>query len=98
MPASPRTIVTATAPAAAASAGQGSQAKGTCISWATISQAASEPLSTPNRAVAVPKQQVFERVGSDQPGPGGAQRLQDHRVIDPVAVAGGERAAQHQRR
>ena len=54
MPTSPSVTVTATAPKAATSAGSGSQANGKCIKSVTISQPASDPLNTPNTAVAVP--------------------------------------------
>ena len=45
-----------------------------------------------------PDQHVFQREGGDQRAPGRAQRLQHHRVVDAGAVAGRERAGQHQHR
>ena len=41
---------------------------------------------------------VFEREGGEEHGPRGAERLQDDGVLAALAMAGGERAAEHQHR
>src|SRR5664279_2650118 len=54
VPTSPKVTVTATAASAAKSAGNGNHANLRCMRSVTINQPASEPASTPNKAVAPP--------------------------------------------
>ena len=90
--------MTIRAPAAAAAAEPGSQTKLKFITLVTTSQAAMEPAATPNTAVASPEHEIFQAIGAKQPRARGAKRFQDHRIIDPIAPASRQRAAQHQHR
>ena len=98
VPIRPRATVTRSAPNAAAAAGPGSHANVRFITRVTTYHAAIEPAATPNNAVVAAEQQVFQRVGADQPAARGAERLEHDGVVDAVAVAGRERAAEHQHR
>ena len=60
-------------------------------------RAAAVPAATPNSAVASPSSEIFERVGDEQRAAGGAERLEHDGIVDAVPMAGGERAAEHQR-
>ena len=64
----------------------------------TTYQAAAVPADECEEGGGDAEQTVFERERRKQPLPRGAERLQDHRILPPLAVSGGERAAKHQHR